>query len=128
MTKIISMSLNKELLKEIDDAQKSMGFKGRSEVIRSSMKLLLNDIKEKENLKGHAECVMISVHGKKNESSFTKSTHKYDDIIVSQVHNNLCNDKCLEILVLHGNAEKISRFFSELRTNKHAEYVKLIVP
>ena len=45
MAKIISMSLDEELLKELDSAKKSVGYSGRSEVIRSGMKLLLDDIK-----------------------------------------------------------------------------------
>ncbi|MBI4018566.1 MAG: nickel-responsive regulator 1, partial [Candidatus Aenigmarchaeota archaeon] len=39
-----------------------------------------------------------------------------------------CNNKCLEVFVLHGSADKIRDFFSEIRKNKRSEYVKLIVP
>lgn len=128
MVKIISMSLGEELLKEIDDIQKGAGFSGRSEVIRSGMKMLIDDLKEKEKLKGHAECVMILAHKKESENAFTKTIHKYEDIVGTQVHNNFCNNKCLEVFVLHGSAEKIKNFFSEIRRNKKAEYTKLIVP
>ena len=128
MTKIISMSLGEELLKEIDGMQKSVGFGGRSEVIRSGIKLLLDDMKEKERLKGHVECILVFVHNKKFENTFTKTTHKYENIISTQVHNNMCNDKCLEVFVLHGPAENIKKFFSEIRKSKRVEYAKLIVP
>ena|SRR3989338_1138850 len=124
-TKIISMSLGEDLLKEIDSLQ---GFSGRSEVIRSGIKLLLDELKEKERLKGHAECVMIFMHHKRFEDAFTKTKHKHEDIISTQVHSNLCNDKCLEIFVLHGAAEKITSFLSDMRKNKRADFVKLVVP
>lgn len=128
MVKIISMSLGEELLNEIDGIQKSVGFSGRSEVIRSGIKLLIDDLKEKEKLKGHAECILVLMHNKKFEDAFIKAKHKYEDIIVTQVHSNLCNDKCLELFVLHGPAEKIKSFFSEIRKNRKIDYVKLIVP
>ena len=128
MVKIISMSLGEDLLKEIDEIQESAGFSGRSEIIRTGVKLLVDDIREKERLKGHAECVLIFAHDKKFEESFSRVKHRYDGIIITQVHNNLCNNKCLELFVLHGPAEKINEFLSEIRKNKRTDYVKLVVP
>jgi len=125
MAKIISMSLSAELLKDIDSIE---GFSGRSDTIRSGVKLLLDDLKEKERLKGHAECVLIMMHNKKFEDAFIKTKHKYEDIINTQVHSNLCHDKCLELFVLHGSAEKITSFLADIRKNKRADYVKLVVP
>ncbi len=127
MVEIISVSLGEELLKEIDEIKKS-GFSGRSEVIRSGVRLLVNDLREKERLKGHSECVLIFSHDKKFEDVFSKTKHKYEEIINTQVHSNFCNDKCLELFVLHGEAEKISGFFSEVRKNKRTDYIKLVVP
>jgi len=128
MVKIISMSLPEELLAEIEGIEKSVGFSGRSEVIRSGLRLLIEDLKEKEKLKGHAECILVFVHSKEHEEAFIKAKHRHEDIINTQVHSNLCNDKCLEVFVLHGPAEKIKSFFSEIRRNKRSEYAKLIVP
>ena len=65
MAKIISMSLDEELLKELDSAKKSVGYSGRSEVIRSGMKLLLDDIKAKEKLKGHKSIKEMDIKDKK---------------------------------------------------------------
>ena|SRR3989344_6229480 len=125
MSKIISMSLSESLLKEIDSIE---GFSGRSEVIRSGIKMLLDDMKEKERLKGHAECVLIMMHDKRYENAFIKTKHKYEGIIVTQVHSNLCHDKCLELFVLHGSSGEITEFLSDIRKNKKAEFVKLVVP
>lgn len=128
MAKIISMSLDDKLLEELDSMKKSAGFSGRSEIIRSGMKLLLDDVRAREKLKGHAECVLVFVHEKKFEDAFTRTKHKYEDIINTQVHSNFCNDKCMQLCVLHGPAEKINGLFLDIRKNKRAEYVKLVVP
>lgn len=127
MVKIISMSLDETILKEINELEKT-GFSSRSDVIRSGVKMLIDDMKEKERLSGHGECVMIIMHSKKFENAFIKTKHKYEDIISTQVHSNLCNDKCLELFVLHGPSEKISDFLSDVRKNKRTDYVKLVVP
>ncbi|MEK6888389.1 MAG: CopG family ribbon-helix-helix protein [Candidatus Aenigmatarchaeota archaeon] len=127
MVKIISMSLSEAMLREIDELEKT-GFSGRSDVIRSGVKMLIDDMKEKERLRGHGECVLIFMHNKKFENAFIKTKHKYEGIISTQVHSNLCNDKCLELFVLHGQSEKISEFLSDVRKNKRTDYVKLVVP
>src|SRR3989338_9036838 len=100
MGKIISMSLSEALLREIDELEKT-AFSGRSDVIRSGVKMLIDDMKEKERLRGHGECIMIIMHNKKFENSFIKTKHKY---------------------------EKITQFLSDTRKNKRADYVKLVVP
>ena len=46
------MSLDDELLKNIDDVQKELGFSGRSETIRAALKMLIEDRKSKKTLKG----------------------------------------------------------------------------
>ncbi len=127
MAKIISMSLDSDMLEEIDSIVKS-GFSGRSEVIRSGMKLLIDDMKLKERLKGHIECVLVLVHRNMSERVFLKTKHQYEDIINTQIHSNFCDGKCLEVFVLHGHASKIIGLFSDLRKNKKTEYIKLIVP
>jgi CopG family nickel-responsive transcriptional regulator len=128
MAKIISVSLDEKLLAELSQVEKTMGFSGRSDAIRSGMKLLIDDVNEKDKLKGHAECVLVFMHGKDSETAFVKTKHKYEEIITTQVHSNFCNDKCLEVCVLHGPAERITSFFSEIRRNRKADYAKLVVP
>lgn len=128
MAKIISMSLSEQFLKEIDSARKETGFSGRSETMRAGMKLLLDDLRAKQSLRGHVECVLVFSHGKRFEDSFTRTKHRYENIINTQIHSNFCNDKCLQLCVLHGQAEKINAFFDDIRKNKRTEYVKLVVP
>ncbi len=127
MAKIISMSLDHGLLEEIDELQKS-GFSGRSEIMRSGVKLLLDDMREKKELKDHTACVLIIEHEKQYEPVISKIIHKYQSVITTQIHNNVCKGKCLEVVVLHGDGKKISDLFSEIRTNRNIAYSKLIVP
>ena len=47
---IISVSLSEKLLKEIDDLKEELGFSGRSEVIRTSTRMLIADYQEKKTL------------------------------------------------------------------------------
>ena len=127
MAKIISMSMEPELLEILDNAQLELGFSGRSETIRAGMKLLLDDYQEKQKMIGNIECTMLVMHKEKGEDAVTKAKHRFEDIISTQVHSNLKKGKCMEIFVLNGNAKKIRDFYKKIRTLKKVENVKLVI-
>ncbi|HLD83354.1 MAG TPA: CopG family ribbon-helix-helix protein [archaeon] len=127
MPKIISMSLNEELLRTMDAAQKELGFSGRSETIRAAMKLLLDDYQEKGRMEGTIECVMLVMHSQKGEDAVTKAKHAYEGIINTQIHANLSRGKCMEIFVLNGDAVKVKEFYGKVRAIKKVENAKLVV-
>lgn len=127
MAKIISISLNEELLAVLDSAQKELGFSGRSEAIRAGMKMLLDDFQEKEKMKGLIECIMLVMHSHRGEDAVTKTKHNYEDIINTQLHSNLTKGKCMEIFLLNGDADKIKEFHRKMKTSKKVENVRLLV-
>jgi CopG family nickel-responsive transcriptional regulator len=124
---IISISLTDEILNEIDKLQQELGFSGRSEVMRAGARMLLADNKEKENLEGRLNSVLLLIHTQKVEGTVTEIKHKYEDIISTQIHNHLREDKCLEVFILEGDAGRIKQLVRLFRTSGKMDYVKLIV-
>ena len=49
---IVSISLNNDILSEIDKLKKSMGFSGRSEAIRAGIRNFVSETKQKTELSG----------------------------------------------------------------------------
>lgn len=127
MAKIISISLNEEILKEIDKVQKELGFSGRSEVLRAGARMLIADKKEKEKLVGKLNSLLLLIHDQKAEDTVTKIKHEFEDITKTQIHHHLKEDKCLEIFILEGNADRIKQFIKLFQTSRKIEYIKLIV-
>ncbi|MEW5937559.1 MAG: CopG family ribbon-helix-helix protein [Candidatus Thermoplasmatota archaeon] len=127
MTKIISMSLSDELLTEIDRIQKEGGFSGRSEVMRAGIRMLLADTREKERLVGRHDAVLIAIHSPSAEDAVTLIKHSFEDIITTQMHSHLKDDKCMEIFTIQGEAPRIREFVRSFQHSKKLEYLKLIV-
>ena len=127
MAQIISMSLNEKILGEIDKIQKDMGFSGRSETIRAGLRMLITDKREKSKLKGIIDAVLLVIHEDKNSEEFSILRHRHEELIKTQVHNHLENHKCLEILILKGNAEDVKKLAEGFQTNRKIDFVKLIV-
>lgn len=126
VAKIVSISLNKKILNDIDTLQKDMGFSGRSEVVRAAVRMLIADSKQKSKLKGLIEAVMITIH-EHNDESISQIKHKFTPIIKTQVHSHLEKHKCMEIFVLKGDASLIKEFYSKLESDKKNELTRLFI-
>ncbi len=127
MAKIISISLNKGILREIDRIREEVGFSGRSEVIRAGVRMLIADNKEREKLVGKLNSILLLVHDQKVEDIVTKIKHEFEDITKTQIHSHLKEDRCLEIFILDGGADRIKQFVKLFQTSRKMGYVKLIV-
>ncbi|MDY6959027.1 MAG: CopG family ribbon-helix-helix protein [Halobacteriota archaeon] len=124
---IISVSLNEKILEEIDNLQRELGFSGRSEVIRAGARMLIADNKEKEELVGMLNCVLLLIHSQKAEEIVTEIKHEFEDIINTQIHSHMKEGKCLETFIIQGEADRVKYLLNLFQTNDKMEYVKLIV-
>ncbi|MCK4476384.1 MAG: CopG family ribbon-helix-helix protein [Methanophagales archaeon] len=124
---IISISLTDEILEEIDRLQKELGFSGRSEVMRAGARMLLADNKEKEALEGRLNSVLLLIHAQKVEDTVTEIKHEFEDIISTQIHNHLREDKCLEVFILEGDAARVKQLVRLFHASGKMDYVKLII-
>lgn len=124
---IISVSLNDNILEEMDKLQQEFGFSGRSELIRAGIRMLLTDKLEKEKLDGDLGCVLTVTHEEEDEESVTEIKHKFEDIIKTHLHCKLKKNKCLELFVLDGEANKVREMTKQFQTNEGMEHVKLIL-
>ena len=123
---IVSVSLNDDILSEIDKLQKSLGFSGRSEIVRAGIRNLLADEKDRQNLSGHLFAVLLAIHDEKSDDQVTEMGHGYDKLITTHIHNKIDGDRCLEIFLLRGDAEDIKDMTKKFQSNKKMDHVKLI--
>lgn len=125
---IVSLSVPDDFLSELDSARLELGFKGRSETIRAALRAMLSDKKQRASLKGHVDAVMLVVHDDHDSQAFLSLRHKYGELVKTQLHNHLRSHKCLELLLLSGDARDITSFVKDLETSKKIDLVKLVVP
>jgi CopG family transcriptional regulator, nickel-responsive regulator len=123
---IVSVSLNNEILNEIDKLQKILGFSGRSEIVRAGIRNLLAEERDRENLSGHLFAVLLAIHNEKSDDQVTEMGHGYDMLITTHIHNKIDGDRCLEIFILKGDAEEIKEMTKKFQSNKKMDHVKLI--
>jgi CopG family nickel-responsive transcriptional regulator len=123
---IVSVSLNDEILTEVDRLQKALGFSGRSEIVRAGIRNLLADEKDRQNLSGSIFAVLLAIHDEKSDDQVTMMQHDYDRLITTHIHNKIDGDRCLEIFLIKGDARNIRDMTKKFQANKKMDHVKLI--
>lgn len=124
---IVSISLNDNIIRELDKLQNSIGFTGRSEIVRASVRNLVLEEKKIDGLMGALHSVLLVIHDEKSDQEISEIRHGFDKIINTHIHNKIDEDKCLEIFVLYGDAKEIKNITKKFQGNKKMDQVRLVV-
>jgi CopG family transcriptional regulator, nickel-responsive regulator len=124
---IVSISLNESIIQELDKLQKFLGFSGRSEIVRASVRNLLLEEKRIEELSGVLHSVLLVIHNEKSDQEISEIRHGFDKIINTHIHNKIDKDRCLEIFVLYGDAKEIKNITKKFQGNRKMDQVRLVV-
>ena len=123
---IVSISLNDEILKQIDNLQKNLGFSGRSDAIRAGIRSFVSEEKQKEDLSGNVNAILLVVHNDDYDNQVTEIKHSYEDLITMHLHSKIEGDKCMELFILKGESDTVSEITKNFQTNKKMDTVKLV--
>jgi len=123
---IVSISINNDMLDDVDRLIKSLGFSGRSELVRAGIRSLISEEKERQDILGSLHALLLVIHDEDSEQEVTSTKHTFDELINTHIHSKVDNNKCLEIFLLKGDAEKIKNMTKGFQTNKKMDRVKLI--
>jgi CopG family nickel-responsive transcriptional regulator len=124
---IVSLSLPDQMVRAMDEIQQSVGFSGRSELVRAAIRLLLDETREKNALVGLTTAVVVVGHGVDDEEPVTRLKHKFEDIVRTHVHCKVSHEDCVEVFVLAGRGQQIVSMTKEFQRERKIRSIKLIV-
>ena len=124
---IVSISLNRDMIKELDVLQKKLGFTGRSEIIRACIRMFVQEEKQKQGMKGDKNAILMVMHDDKFDDQVAGIKHDYEDLIKTHLHNKIDGERCVELFLLDGNAARIEMVTRGFLTNKKMDNVKLVI-
>lgn len=125
---IITFSIPQELERDLNEAVRRMGFVSRSEAIRHALRLLSSELYSLNELKGKVLAVIAVVYGRESEKAKVyKVQHEYGDVINAYFHSHIEGAKCLEVMVVHGEAERVRDFIGGLRASRDIEQMRIVV-
>ncbi|NOJ29968.1 MAG: nickel-responsive regulator 1 [Nitrososphaeraceae archaeon] len=123
---IVSISLNEDIIKDINRLQKNLGFSGRSEIVRAGLRYMIAEQKEKENLQGEVSALLLIIHREEEDDQITSMRHDYEEVINTHLHSKIDKDRCVEVFLLKGESDLIKDMTRKFQINKKLDHVKLI--
>jgi len=124
-----SVSLDKQLLRELDRMCREKGYDNRSQAIADMVRSHL--LEHRQQL-GRGEIAgsitLVYDHHKHHlQDLLTDLQHEHRDVILSALHCHLDHDNCLEVLAVRGNAPAIKKLADELIAAKGVKHGKLTI-
>ncbi len=123
---IVSLSINDDLLKEMEAMMKDLGYAGKSELIRAAVRTLIAEKKEHAGITGQVSSILIASHNEEAEEVVTGLKHQFERCINVHLHSKQGSGKCAEVFILKGEASDIKRMLNEFQKNRKIDYAKLI--
>jgi CopG family nickel-responsive transcriptional regulator len=124
---IVSLSFPEQMVKEMDQLQKSRGFTGRSELVRAAIRLMLEDTKEKDSMAGRISAIITVTHSQEDEEPITRLKHLFQDIVKTHIHSKINHGNCIELFLLEGDGKKVASMTKSFQKEENLKSVRLIV-
>jgi len=123
---IISLSVDEETERKIDEIDNFGSFRGRSEMVRTAIEKLYRDKVAMKGLEGHVNAVIVVRHPHSKEENISEISHDFDKVINTQLHSKLERERCLEIFHVEGDAAKVLEMFRTLEGSRNTDSVTII--
>jgi len=121
------MTLPSDLLNQLDEVSKSIGYKKRSKAIRDSINAFISDYKSLRGEKGKRAGTITFIYEHempKISDLLTDVQHEFSKLIDASLHIHLNEARCLEVLAVRGEFQDIRKLAETLMSLKGVETLK----
>ncbi len=126
--KRFGVSLEEDILSDLDIMVKKHSFPNRSQAIRHLIKSTLVSEKVDENKTVAGAIVIVYDHHKRElNNKLMHVQHDYHDLILSTQHVHLEHDLCLETIAIKGKAKKLLELADRIIGTKGIHHGKLVM-
>jgi CopG family nickel-responsive transcriptional regulator len=126
----ITVTLDDDLLAEIDALTANRGYQNRSEAIRDLARNGLAQMRE-ETAGGNrwvGALVYVYDHGARNLShKLVEAAHDHHDLAIATMHVHLDDASCLEVTALKGSRDEIRHFADHVIAERGVRYGRVVM-
>ena len=125
----VTITLDDDLMAELDTFIAARGYQNRSEAIRDLARAGIRDAAE--DIHPKRECVAALVYAYDHEARqlskrLTKAFHDHHELSQASLHVHLDHDTCLEVTVLRGKSGDVQRFGERVIAERGVRHGKLV--
>jgi CopG family nickel-responsive transcriptional regulator len=125
----ITITIEDDLLAEIDAAAKDRGYQNRSEIIRDLARAGLQQASEAEPT-GQCVAALVYVydHAARDLSKrLVQNFHGHHDLSLATLHVHLDDDSCMEVTALKGASGDVQHFADHIIAERGVRYGRVVM-
>ena len=126
----ITITIENDLLAEIDAAAKARGYQNRSEIIRDLTRAGLQQSAEDAHASGQCVAALVYVydHAARDLSKrLVENYHGHHDLSLATLHVHLDNDNCMEITALKGKTSEVQHLAEHVIAERGVRYGRVVM-
>lgn len=125
----ITITLDDDLLDEIDAMITMRGYPNRSEAIRDMVRAGMQQTKQAEGSSGPCVGALVYVydHAARDLSRrLVENYHDRHDLALATLHVHLDDNNCMELTALRGSIDEVQHFADHVITERGVSYGQLV--
>ena len=122
------ISIPTQLLERFDEIINQRGYSSRSEGIRDAIRTYITYYKWMSDVKGERHGVITLVYDHDHRGllpTINEIQHEFRSIINAALHSHVSHERCLEVILVHGEGDQIKMLAERFMSLKGVESVKL---
>jgi CopG family nickel-responsive transcriptional regulator len=126
----ITITIEDDLLAEIDAAAKERGYQNRSEIIRDLARAGLQQSTEDAAPSGPCVAALVYVydHAARDLSKrLVQNFHGHHDLSLATLHVHLDDDSCMEVTALRGSSGEVRHFADHIIAERGVRYGRMVM-
>lgn len=126
----ITITLDDDLMEELDRAIAARGYQNRSEAIRDFTRAGMQQAEQASGASGHCVAALVYVydHAARDLSRrLVETYHGHHDLSLATLHVHLDDDNCMEVTALRGTGADVQHFADHIIAERGVRYGRLVM-
>ncbi|MDR3518859.1 MAG: nickel-responsive transcriptional regulator NikR [Azospirillaceae bacterium] len=126
----VTITLDDELMSELDRVIATRGYQNRSEAIRDLARAGIREAAQETD--GAQDCIAALVYvydhmARELSKRLVQSFHDHHELSLSTMHVHLDHDSCMEVTVLRGQVAEVQRFAESVIAERGVRHGRLFL-
>jgi CopG family nickel-responsive transcriptional regulator len=126
----ITITLDDDLMRELDAMIVERGYQNRSEAIRDFARAGMQQAAHEKGKSGECVAALVYVydHAARDLSRrLVQNYHGHHDLALATLHVHLDNDNCMEVTALRGSGAEVQHFADHIIAERGVKYGRVVM-